>query len=379
MSTNEDLYAILGVSSDASDEDIKKAYRALAKEHHPDKNRGNKEAEEKFKKISAAYDVIGDPEKRKQYDHRRKFGNGQRFYNGGNFDPSSYGFNPFSGFEDMFAKANDKRSFVKNLDISVALDVYAVAKGRKYEMSIPIDECCEECAGKGKAKNSKETECVSCSGTGQLKVIQGNFRLKFTCPDCNGQGKIFERCQKCKGAGVIPKKKKIEVKIPKGIRNGMVYSLRGVGHLNPENGVRGDISFLINIKEHDFFKLSNEDVHVQVPIKFKDFIVGTKVKVPTLYGDAELTIPSGSQNGAVFRLSGKGVPISPDNSRVGDMFVQVIADMPKGFSSIFKEKVKELDDSSSEYEMNKSYSDMLKILEKERERDNESEESEISN
>ena len=371
MHINDDLYAILGVSSDASEEDIKKAYRELAKEHHPDKNKGNKESEEKFKKISAAYDVIGDSDKRKRYDDIRRHGNGPRFAQGdGSFQRGSGFSRGFSSFfnniDMMFNQGKQDQNYVKNLDLSLALDVYGVAKGREITVEFPIDECCEDCGGKGKEKNSKESRCVRCAGTGEFRTINGNMMFVVPCPDCKGKGEIFERCLKCNGVGVVPKNKKIDVKIPKGMRDGSTLCVRGVGHFSPGTKSRGDINIHIGISEHNFFKLANEDVHIQIPVKFKDLIIGTKIKVPTLYCDAMVDIPPESQSGSVFRLSKMGVHVSPNNQKVGDMFVHVIVDMPKGFSSSFKEKVMELDDSSAQYEMGNSYSEMLKEIERER-------------
>lgn len=362
MNINADLYKILGVPSDASDEDIKKAHRKLAKEHHPDKG---SDSHDKMAEINAAYDILGDPDKRKQYDRMKAGGGGSNynpFANGQGFPP---GFNPFADMDMMFNRKNRKQNYVKNLEVSIALDVYAVAKGREIPLEFPIDECCAECDGKGTDKNSKTATCRKCAGSGEFKVVNGPLMFSVTCPDCNGNGQIGKMCQSCNGSGVIPKNKKIEVKVPKGIRHGSTLCMREQGHFSPGTKTRGDINIRVGINEHRFFKLSSEDVHVQIPVKFKDMIVGTEIKVPTLYGEALLKIPEGSQNGSVLRLLGKGVQSSPNNPKLGDMLVHIVTDMPKGFSGSFKEKIREIDDSGAEYEMSKSYSDVLKEIERE--------------
>ena len=344
-----DPYKILELEKGASEEDIKKAYRKLALKYHPDKNSGNKDSEEKFKEISGAYEILSDPGKKARYDS----GVYDENFNGEGFDifeamKNHMGFNPFGKRKGGF---RSNQGFVADLDLSVSVDIYVAAYGRTIFFDKLIDFPCENCGGSGKAKDAVEKTCSRCGGSGELRFVNGPMIISSTCTDCEGEGKTYEKCEICHGMKVVKKSQKIEFKIPKGVMNGIVISMRGAGNYNPLNKSRGNIHVHIDVAAHNFFGIKGADIHILYPLNFKQMILGCEVEVPTLYGKVKLTIPSETQNQAVFKLSGMGIPIRPNSEQMGDMYVHVIVDLPKGISDDFKEKIKGIQDDNVKYDL----------------------------
>ncbi len=353
---NTDYYEILGVDKNSSQEEIKKAYRKLALQYHPDRNSGNKEAEEKFKEISSAYDVLGDPEKKSHYDRGEEFnvfeGNPfqgspfQEFHSFSmNFGPDS---DPRDIFRHMYSNAG-KDNFVSLIQLSISVDIYTAVYGKGKTFDIQVDFPCESCQGTGKLSSSKETTCFKCGGTGQIRTTAGPMILVQICNSCKGSGKIYEKCSACSGVGVVKKNQTIEIEIPKGVKNGSILNLKGKGNYNPRKKSFGDIYFIVELSEHSFFKLANVDVHVYIPLTFKQMILGCEISVPTLYGDVVLQIPPETQNESIFKLINLGLPESPNSKIKGDMYVHVVVDFPRGISDEIKEKLKSIDDSVFKY------------------------------
>jgi len=371
---NVDCYKILGVDKNSSPEEIKKAYRKLALQYHPDKNPGNKEAEEKFKEISSAYDILGDPEKKARYDRGEQFHDfgGNPFHGfqsfSMNFGPdmeSHFGdiFNTIRGMGGMGEMRNDH--FTSPIELSISVDIYTAVYGKSKTFDIQTDFPCESCNSTGKAKSSKESPCPKCGGVGQLRMMNGPMILVQICPACKGAGITYEKCPDCRGMSVIKKNQTIEIEIPKGIRDGSILNLRGKGNYNVRKRVFEDIHLIVEIAEHDFFKLASTDIHVYIPLTFKQMILGCEMSIPTLYGDVLLQVPPETQNEAIFKLSKLGLPESPNSSIKGDMFVHIVVDFPRGISDEIKEKIRSIDDSVSEYDFVKKYKKIETQIKKE--------------
>jgi len=351
-------YEILGVDKNTSEEDIKKAYRQLALKYHPDKNPGNKEAEDKFKEISAAYEILSDPEKKAKYER----GDNQGFGYGG-INPDEFFKQHFRNMDSFFG--GQEQQFVAPIELSVAVDIYIAAYGRSMTFDLPMDFLCETCNGSGRSKNSVDKKCWKCNGMGKLQISNGPINFITDCPSCNGEGKLYDRCDKCHGMKVMKKNKKVEFNIPKGIKPKTVITMRGGGNYNPSNKTRGDINVGIDMAEHSFFKLRGADIHVSFPLSFKKMILGAEVEIPTLYGKAKLMVPPESLDKATFKFSGMGVPETPNSERKGDMYVHIIVDLPKGISDEFKEKIKSIKDDDVKYKLSEQQKEIEQTIEKE--------------
>lgn len=351
MST-EDYYEILGVSRDATQEEIKAAYRKAALKYHPDKNPGNKEAEEMFKKASEAYSVLGDPQKKAQYDAYGKVGN----YGGINWDSDIFDdfsdlFGSFFGFGDIFGgsrRRGPQKGSDLRYDIEITLeDVY---KGLEKEIEIPLEEICEDCSGSG-AREGKKIRCPACEGRGNIFYQQGFFSVSRTCPQCAGEGYIAkEKCSSCKGTGKIHRTKTIKVKIPPGVENGTMLKVSGQGEMGLRGGRRGDLYIAVFVKEHPIFKRKGSDLFCKINISLPEAVLGTEYEITTLEGKKKkVKIPENTQNGKIFRIEGMGLP-SINGRRNGDLFVEVNLLTPHKIS---KEE-KELWQKLYELEMKKS-------------------------
>ncbi len=339
----KDYYEILGVSRDASEEEIKRAYRKLALQYHPDRNSGNKEAEEKFKEISEAYEVLSDPEKRRIYDmygHQGLEGSG---YSAGFSDIEEI----FARFDDIFEDFFGFRTFRRrerprqgrSLRYDIEITLEEAFKGVEKEISFERIEPCPECDGVG---GKDRRPCPACRGTGQITRSHGFFHISTTCPKCNGEGYIFSKpCPECRGNGYIKRKRKVKIKIPPGVDTGTHLRIRGEGEPGEYGGPPGDLIIVIHVKEDDFFERKGNHLYCEVPISFVQAILGDSIKVPLIGGDeVELEIPQGTQPGELLRIPGKGMPIFGSNRR-GDLFVKVDIRIPKHITKRQKELLEE--------------------------------------
>lgn len=356
MSTKRDYYEVLGVSKSADATEIKKAYRKLAMKYHPDKNQGDKEAEEKFKEINEAYEVLSDETKRKNYDQFGHEGvNGQGFGGAGGFGGQGFGgFDDIFGdiFGDMFGGGfgggrQRRRGPERGADIRQRINISfeEAAFGKKVQVKINRSEECNECHGSGAKPGTSKKTCSTCNGSGQVQSVQrtpfGNIASTRTCSTCNGEGEVIESpCTKCHGKGSIRKTKTIEVDIPAGIDEGQMIKLSGQGELGTRGGPRGDLYIEVNVKSHQLFTREGYDVYLEMPITFAQATLGDKIQVPTLDGKVEYEIPEGTQTGTVFRLKGKGIPKLRSNVR-GDQYVKVTVEIPKKLNDKQKELVRQ--------------------------------------
>ncbi len=355
----KDYYKTLGVEKSASDAEIKSAFRKLAKEYHPDKNK-SEGAEAKFKEIGEAYAVLSDANKRRQYDQfgTADFGGaGQGGFSGGfgGFDAGDIDLDSIlrdffgGGFSGGFSgRGNTRSSARKGNDIKVAINLTfeEAVFGCKKDIVLDLDDDCEKCSGKG---GFGESVCKTCGGQG--KVIQeqatlfGMMQTQKTCPDCKGNGKSFEdKCNHCKGSGRINKRKTITIEVPEGIDNGYELRMTGKGEKGYNGGSNGDIYLHFNVKDHDIFERDGNDIYLEVPVTITDAILGNKVEIPTLKGNVMLEIDSGTQNYTKLKLKGRGVKHIRSNS-YGDMYAVINVVVPRKLSKKQKELFKELDKS----------------------------------
>ena len=357
MSTKRDYYDVLGVDKSADATAIKKAYRKLAMKYHPDKNPGDKEAEEKFKEINEAYEVLSDETKRRNYDQFGHEGvNGQGFGGAGGFGGQGFGgFDDIFGdiFGDMFGggfsggSRQRRRGPERGADIKqrVNISFEEAAFGKKVQVKINRSEECDQCHGSGAKPGTSKKTCPTCHGSGQVQSVQrtpfGNIASTRTCSTCNGEGEVIDSpCSKCHGKGSIRKTKTIEVDIPAGIDNGQMIKLGGQGELGTRGGPRGDLYIEVNVQSHPLFTRDGYDVYLEMPITFAQATLGDKIQVPTLDGKVEYEVPEGTKTGTVFRLKGKGIPKLKSNVR-GDQYVKVTVEIPKKLNEKQKELVRE--------------------------------------
>lgn len=338
-----DYYATLGVPRDAAEQEIKKAYRQLALKFHPDKNHGNKAAEERFKEINEAYEVLGDGEKRQQYDAYGHAAYQARRQGGTGFQGAGFGDVFGDIFEDFFGGAGAGRTrsrqqrgsdFRYDLDISFEEMIF----GKEAKIRIPKSEICGACEGTGAKSKSSIKTCPTCGGAGQTRFQQGFFTISRTCSHCNGEGRLItDPCATCGGEKRVQRDKTLTVKIPPGVETGSRLRLSGEGELGTHGGPPGDLYIVLTVQEHPFLKRVGNDLACEVPITFSQAALGTKIEVESLKGHATLKIPAGTQHGKMFRLKGLGVP-SLNGRGIGDQLVRVRIEIPTKLS----EKQKEL-------------------------------------
>lgn len=363
MADKRDYYEVLGVSKGATDDEIKKAYRKLAKKYHPDVNKDNPEAAEKFKEASEAYEILSDKEKRARYDQfgfagvDPNYGAGQ----GGGFSGFSGGFGDFGDIFDSFFgggfgggtrqnRANAPRQG-ESIRRSVMLNFEEAAFGCEKEITIDRVETCPECGGSGAEKGYTPETCPNCHGTGTVQQTQrtpfGTFASTGACPNCRGTGKIIKKpCKNCHGTGQERRSRKLSVKIPAGIDDGQSVALRGQGGAGINGGPVGDVIVTVSIRPHPLFQRDGYDVWCEVPISYAQACLGDKLIVPTIDGKVEYTMPAGTQPGTVFRMRGKGIQ-SVNNRGRGDQFVKVTLEVPKNLSDNQKELLRKLEDSDT--------------------------------
>ena len=325
-----DYYEILGVSKNASKDDIKKAYRRLAMKHHPDRNTDDSDAERKFKEAKAAYEILSDSDKRTAYD---QFGHdGVRAGPaGGGF--SAEGFGDIFGdvFGDIFGGGRRSRSQVfrgADLGYELRLDLEQAVSGDSVTIEVPTRVSCDECDGSGAEKGSEPVSCATCGGAGQVRMQQGFFSIQQTCPACKGAGTVITNpCHNCHGRGRVAKTKKLSVRVPEGVEDGDRIRLSGEGEAGRNGGPPGDLYVEIRVNSHKIFHRDGADISCEVPISFATAALGGEVELPTLDGHVSLKIPAGTQSGKKFRLRGKGVSTVRDR-RQGDLFARVAVETP---------------------------------------------------
>jgi molecular chaperone DnaJ len=350
-----DYYEILGVAKNASEEDIKKAYRKLAMKHHPDRNQGDasKAAEEKFKEGKEAYEMLSDAQKRAAYD---QYGHAGVDPNRGGAGGEGYGgFAEAFGdiFGDMFGQqrgrpgAGGGRQVYRGGDLSYAMEVTLeeAARGKDAQIRIPSWDNCDTCKGAGAKPGTQVKTCGTCSGSGSVQMRQGFFSVQQTCPTCRGGGKVIpEPCAACSGQGKIKRQKTLEVKIPAGIDGGMRIRSVGNGEPGTNGGPPGDLYIEIRLKKHDIFERDGDDIHCSVPISMVTAALGGEIEVPTLAGKAAIDIPEGTQTGKQFRLRGKGIK-GVRASYPGDLYCHIAVETPVKLSEHQRRLLKDLDES----------------------------------
>ena len=346
-----DYYEVLGVPRNASEGDIKKAYRKLAMKYHPDRNQGDaaKEAEAKFKEVKEAYEILCDGQKRAAYDQYGHAGVDPNM-GGGGFSGGFGGFENFSDiFGDIFGQARSRggRQVQRGNDLSYAMDITLeeAAAGKEAQIRIPSWDDCGTCHGSGAKPGTSAQVCDTCHGSGVVQMRQGFFSVQQSCPRCHGAGKyIPDPCTACHGRGKIKQQKTLEIKIPAGIDDGMRIRSSGNGEPSPNGGPPGDLYIEIRIRKHDVFQRDGDDLHCVVPVSFTRAALGGEIEVPTLlYGKATIVIPEGTQNGKQFRLRGKGIKGVRSHS-TGDLYCHMQVETPVKLTDQQRKLLKQLDE-----------------------------------
>ncbi len=357
--SKRDYYEILGVAKNATNDEIKKNYRKLAMQHHPDRNPNNKEAEAKFKEATEAYEILSDQQKRAAYDQyghnafAQGSGSGGRggFNGGGGFD---FDFSDvFSNFSDIFGdlggggRGKKRSSSIRGSDVRYNLEISLeeAFSGVTETIKFSIPNNCSGCNGSGAEGNSKPAECSTCNGAGKIRAQQGFFIVERTCTTCSGAGQVIKNpCKKCKGDGRVTKEKTLSVKIPAGVEDGNKIRLANEGEAGIRGGGSGDLYVFISIRKHKFFVRHGDDLHCELPIRFTTAALGGEVEVQTIDGiKAKLTIPEGAQNGLQLRLKSKGMAVLNAGGRRGDMIVRLFVETPTKLSNEEKDLLKKLE------------------------------------
>lgn len=371
MATKAEYYELLGVSRTTSDEELKKAYRKAAMRYHPDRNPGDKTAEEKFKELSEAYAVLSDPEKRAQYD---RYGHAAFEQGGG---PGFDGFD-FSGnfddilggiFGDIFGGGTGRggrRGARRGEDLSYNLEISfeEAAFGTEKTLSIPRMTACEICGGKGAKPGTTPKTCTMCRGSGQVRFQQGFFTIARTCTQCGGQGTVItDPCTPCRGTGATRKTSTLPVKIPAGVDTGARLKLRGEGEASFAGGSSGDLYVMLRVREHPLFVRQHNDVVCEIPVSFPQAALGAEIEVPTLEGKLKMKVPAGTQSNSTFRLRGKGVVDLHGGGR-GDQLVRVVVETPRKLSAKQRELLEEFArlDGEGAHPMSKGFFEKVKEL-----------------
>ena len=345
----KDFYEILGVSKNASDDEIKKSYRKLAMKYHPDRNKDDKTSEKKFKEVSAAYEILKDPEKKTAYD---QYGH-DAFRQGGM--GGAQGFGDFSaGFSDIFEEffgggfgsSSNSRGPTRGNDLryNMSISLQEAFSGKKPKIKIPSYSKCDRCVGTGSADKAGPSTCSTCNGYGKVRSTQGFFSIERPCPTCGGQGSSIKNpCLKCNGIGQVKKQKTISVTIPEGVDNGTRIRISGEGEPGQRGANNGDLYIFVSVQKDKIFEREEENIFCSIPISITNAILGGEIDVPTIEGKkARLSIPSGTQSGTQFRLKGKGMSILRQ-SRRGDMYVEANVEIPVNLTNKQKSILKEFE------------------------------------
>jgi molecular chaperone DnaJ len=355
-----DYYDVLGVQRNASEQDLKSAFRKLAKDHHPDRNPDDKSAEQKFKEINEAYEVLKDPQKRAAYD---RFGHAA-FEGGMGGRGGGAGFGPdFASsmsdiFDDLFGefmggrrggqqrRSGRERGADLRYNMEISLD--DAFSGKTAQIRVPTSVTCETCSGTGAKAGTKPVACATCGGAGKVRASQGFFTIERTCPTCQGRGEtIADPCSACSGAGRVVKERTLSVNIPAGVEDGTRIRLSGEGEAGVRGGPAGDLYIFLSIKPHEFFQRDGADVFCRVPISMTTAALGGQVEVPTLDGTvSRVKIPDGTETGKQFRLKGKGMPVLRSNTS-GDLYIQVDVETPKNLTRRQRELLEEFEKLSA--------------------------------
>jgi molecular chaperone DnaJ len=348
--SKRDYYEILGVTRSASEQEIKSAYRKLALTYHPDRNPGDRAAEEKFKEAAEAYSVLADADKRHMYDRFGHAGLGGAATSG--FDPTVFtgfedilgGLGDIFGFSDVFGGGRRRSGPRRGADLRYDLEISFAESAKDFETSIqiPRQETCDTCSGNGAAAGTSPTTCPQCHGRGQLQYQQGFFTVARTCGQCRGTGSIIAKpCATCRGAGRVQKDRKLTVRIPAGIATGQRLRISGEGEAGLGGGPRGDLYVVIQVQEHPFFQRDGNDLYCEVPIDFPTVVLGGEIRVPTLDGEEPFAVPAGTQTGTTFRLRAKGMPDVSGRGH-GDLMVTVKVRTPKKITKEQRKLVEQL-------------------------------------
>ncbi len=356
MAQKRDYYEVLGIAKGASADEIKKAYRKLARKHHPDVNPGDKEAEDRFKEISEAYAVLSDEQKRAEYDqfgHAGQQGKGFDFsdfdfggFRTGGFDIGGFTYEDLFG--DLFGGRSRRRGPSRGEDLSYRLrisfeDAY---KGAEIPLTFSHTAACDRCGGSGAEPGSGTAACPRCQGTGQEKVAQGAFQFAHVCPQCNGSGTVISKpCTRCSGQGGIQKQERLNVKIPAGVDTGSKVRVAGKGDAGNMGGAAGDLYIIVEVSPHSFFKRDKADVSLDLPLTFGEAALGAKIQIPLPGGGrTTLSVPPGTQGGQKLRLKDKGFPRLKGRGR-GDLYAMIKIKVPKAPKGKAGELIKELDEA----------------------------------
>ena len=371
MSEKRDYYQVLGVERGADVDDIKRAYRKLAMQFHPDRNPGDADAERRFKEAAEAYDVLGDTQKRAQYDqfgHAAFAGGGG--YQGTRFTNAEDIFSAFSdifggSFGDLFGGGRRQRGGPapgRNLRIVLDLTLEEVDQGVERVVAIKRYEACGSCTGSGSENGAAPATCGTCNGAGQVRRNQGFFMMASACPTCGGAGRVIaDPCKSCRGQGKVQQRKEVTIQVPPGIEEGVQIRISGEGDVGDPGAPRGDVFCVMREKEHKLFQRSGADLLCEVPFAFSELALGDKVEIPTLRGRAEMTIPAGTQSGKVFRLRGQGLPHLERRGR-GDQLVRVFVEVPTKLTERQRELLTEFADIEQKRSGNKSFFDKIASL-----------------
>lgn len=367
--SKQDYYEILGVPRNASPEDIKKAYRRLAMKHHPDRTSGDKESEEKFKAATHAYEILSDPQKRQAYD---QFGHAGVDPQRGGPHGADFGDIFSDIFSDIFGQGmgGGRRGQPRGADLRYTLEMSLedAVKGQSVTIRVPTWLECKECHGSGARKGTQPKTCDSCHGHGQIRIQQGFFSLQQTCPTCRGSGQIIaDPCRPCHGQGRVRDEKKLNVKIPGGVDTGDRVRLTGEGEAAPHGGIAGDLYVEVHIQEHAIFQRDGDNLYCEVPISFITATLGGDLEIPTLQGRVKLHIPTETQTGKIFKLSGKGVK-GMRSRHPGDLLCRVIVETPVDLNrkqkDLLREFEKEMQTEKNSPRVNKWFDGVKRFFEK---------------
>lgn len=376
---DKNYYDILGVSKNASDDEIKKAYRSLAKKYHPDLNPGNAEAAEKLKDVNQAFSVLSDKTKKQNYDQYGNENGPQGFggFGGGGF--GGFDASDFGGFGDIFSnifggggfgggrssRRTNMASQGADIQVKMKLSFVEAAFGCSKTINLTRSETCKTCKGTGAKNGTELTTCSRCKGSGVVRTTQnslfGQMISESVCPDCHGTGKMIkEKCPDCSGAGITRENRSIDINIPGGIDNNQVITLRGQGEAGRNGGPAGDIQILIQVENHKTLKREGYDVFEDVPVTFAEAMLGGKIKIPGINETLEINIPECSQTGTIISLKGKGTKILNKNG-YGDLFAKIVIEVPKSLDKKQKEMLEKLSDSISnnQYPKKKAFNDKI--------------------
>lgn len=354
-----DYYDVLGVQRNASEQDLKSAFRKLAKDHHPDRNPDDKSAEQKFKEINEAYEVLKDQQKRAAYDRfgHAAFDGGMGGRGGGGFGPD-FASSMSDIFDDLFGEfmggrrgTQQRRSGRErgaDLRYNMEITLNDAFSGKTAQIRVPTSVTCETCSGSGAKAGTKPVACATCGGAGKVRASQGFFTIERTCPTCQGRGEtIADPCSACSGAGRVVKERTLSVNIPAGVEDGTRIRLSGEGEAGLRGGSAGDLYIFLSIKPHEFFQRDGADVFCRVPISMTTAALGGQVEVPTLDGTtSRVKIPEGTETGKQFRLKGKGMPVLRSNTS-GDLYIQVDVETPKSLTRRQRELLEEFEKLSA--------------------------------